>query len=104
MGGYPVTSIGYKAFKNHSQIESVSIPDSVTKIGMEAFMDCTNIRSITFGKNVANIESLAFSGCSSLSDFYITSVEAWLNVEINDNSANPMHYALTSSSFIQSLF
>ena len=37
---YPVTSIGYEAFRGCSGLTSVTIPNSVTSIGEEAFCDC----------------------------------------------------------------
>lgn len=39
INGYTVTSIGDSAFFEHSNITSITIPDSVTSIGSEAFIN-----------------------------------------------------------------
>ena len=44
--GVPITSIIYWAFRGHSNLISVTIPESVTSIGSEAFLDCTSLTSI----------------------------------------------------------
>jgi hypothetical protein len=56
--GYPVTSIGVKAFQ-YSTVTSVTIPDSVTNIGVAAFvgLSLTNI-----SVNVSNLVYSSLSG------------------------------------------
>lgn len=60
LGGYPVTSIGDKAFYCSYDLEGVTIPDSVTNIGDEAFYLCYNIKNITIPCNVTNIGDNVF--------------------------------------------
>ena len=43
-----VTSIGSMAFKGHSGLESIVIPESVISIGSNAFSDCTALKSVVF--------------------------------------------------------
>jgi len=64
LGGYPVTSIGDNAFKGHTEIVSLSIPDGVVSIGAYAFYGCSGLAKVTVGKNVATINTSAFSGTS----------------------------------------
>ena len=86
--GYDVTQIGYGVF-HLSNIESVSLPDSVisigdstfgycenlktislpasiTSIGRQAFINCTSLTNITLPNNLKSIGSMIFTGCSSL--------------------------------------
>lgn len=55
------------AFEN-SQIESVTLPDSLVYIGEQAFSCCTNIASVSIPKGVEEIGDHAFIGCVKLMD------------------------------------
>ena len=66
LGGYPVTTIGDKAFKECTSLTSVRIPDCVVTIGQEAFSGCTQLTSVTIMDGVATIGWYAFSGCAKL--------------------------------------
>ena len=57
---YSVTSIGYYAFTNCSDLNYVSIPNSVTSIGICAFENCTNLNSISIPSSVISIGGHAF--------------------------------------------
>ena len=56
---YNVVSIGERAFKGCTRINSVTMPESVTKIGKNAFQE-TSLQSITIGANVREICEEAF--------------------------------------------
>ena len=68
---YPVTSIGYSAFRDCSGLTSVTIPNSVTSIGSSAFRDCSGLTSITIPNSVTSIGEDAFWGCSGLTSITI---------------------------------
>ncbi len=66
MGGYPVRTIGDRAFSNCTNVTSVTIPSSVTGIGIYAFENCTNMTSVSIPNDVTFIGDGAFSYCKSL--------------------------------------
>ncbi len=61
------------AFKNRTDIKTVTIPESVTTITFHAFEDCSNLESISM-PNVTTIGSSAFDGCSSLESISMPNV------------------------------
>ena len=66
LDGIAVTSIGNRAFSEHFDLTSITLPDSVTNIEDSAFIDCKNLTSITLSDSVTNIGNLVFANCSSL--------------------------------------
>ncbi len=66
-----VTSIGNRAFKSCSNMESVTIPEGVTSIGESAFYGCSSLTSVTIPEGVTSIGESAFAGCSSLTSVTI---------------------------------
>ncbi len=82
--GYPVTSIGEKAFTTWTEIDggvtqitgrsnitSIIIPDSVTSIGDWAFSGCTGLTSINIPNSVTSIGDYAFNQCTGLTSITI---------------------------------
>ena len=69
--GFPVVSIGEKAFLNKGSLVSVTIPDSVTLIGRSAFYLCSKLKSVVIGKSVETISVCAFYDCKSLEKIVI---------------------------------
>ena len=66
LGGYPVTSIGARAFANCKNITRISIPSSVKSIGERAFYNCQNVTYIYIPSSVTSIGDSAFTRCNSL--------------------------------------
>jgi len=62
----PVTVIGEGAFKDHTGLTSITIPDSVWRIGDWAFAGCIGLTDVTIGSGVTVIGDYAFAGCSGL--------------------------------------
>ena len=60
LGGYPVTSIGFWAFRDCTSLTAVTIPDSVTSIGDFVFENCSSLTAVTIGSGVTSIGGYAF--------------------------------------------
>ena len=58
--------INNSLFSGHSDLNSVTIPNSVTSIGDGAFYNCSGLISVTIPNSVTSIGSYVFQGCSSL--------------------------------------
>lgn len=61
-----ITVIGEKAFLNFSELEDVSLPESLEEIGIYAFSACTSLRSIELSGSLQRIGNYAFENCISL--------------------------------------
>ncbi len=77
---YPVTRIGYDAFRDCDGLTSVTIPNSVTEIGEQAFRACSSLKSITIPNRVTFIEHHAFAWCDSLAS--VTIPNSVTNIEV----------------------
>jgi hypothetical protein len=69
--GLPVTTIGDFAFKNRTNITSVTIPASVTTVGMSAFVNCTSLTNVLILNGVTSLGYNAFGQCTSLTSFIV---------------------------------
>ena len=69
-----VKSIGYGSVSYCNKLTSLVIPDSVTSIGEKAFYDNTTLTSVTIGDSVETIGKKAFYGMGRIAciDFTIT--------------------------------
>ena len=71
---YTVVRIYYAAFCACSNLNAVTIPQSVTTIGADAFKSCTSLGVVNLTKGLKKIESGAFQYCSSLTAIYCNNV------------------------------
>ena len=69
--GDGVTTIGKTAFRDCSNLTSVTIPNSVTTIGLYAFSGCRALTSVTIPNSVTEIGGRAFYNCSALTSVTI---------------------------------
>ena len=58
--GKKITAIGAGAFRDCTELISVTIPDSITSIDWEAFYDCTSLKEVTIPASVTFIVDEAF--------------------------------------------
>ena len=61
-----VTELGDNAFRRHTALTSVSLPDSLTRISAGAFAGCAALTDVTMAEGIREIGASAFEGCSSL--------------------------------------
>lgn len=73
-----------------TSITAVVIEEGVTSIGRNAFCDCKALASVTIPSSVTSIALDAFQNCSKLESVYITSVDAWCNIEFANANSNPL--------------
>lgn len=60
VNGTPVTALDWGLFMEHSQLASVSIPDTVTSIGSKCFYGCRSLQEITLPASLTRINLDAF--------------------------------------------
>ncbi len=92
--GVPVECISASAFRNQTQIRSISLPDSLTSIESNAFAGCTGLTSIVIPDKVTSVDSTAFSGCTN-----ITTVS--MPASIRNYIPNVKNATITSGNAIQ---
>jgi len=61
---YPVTTIGQDAFEYCSNLQSVTLPNSITAINSYAFYYCTKLGSINLPEGLTTIGLRAFYSCN----------------------------------------
>ena len=66
--GFDDCFIDEMAFKGCSNLESISIPDSISMIGDHAFEECSSLYTITIPKSVTKLGDCAFACCTNLSN------------------------------------
>ena len=71
-----------------SDIENVIIEEGVTSIGECAFRSGSNINSLTVPSSLTLVQDRAFLYCS-IKNIYITSLEAWCNINFEEISSSP---------------
>ena len=104
-GDKQITEIPNCAFKNQSQLASITIPDFVTSIGDSAFSGCSSLQSIGIPSGVTSIGSFAFYGCSNIEDVHIDSVNDWLTLcgtfgISRNNYQNPLQASSDASLYV----
>lgn len=90
--------VGIAAFKGCTSITTIATPNGLTELGEFAFADCTKLVEVVFGEDLLEIGAFAFDGCTAITDVYFNNFEyVWDEVAIGAGnnsllSAN-MHFA-----------
>lgn len=80
-----MTRIGVTAFRDCTNMTSVTIPTSVMSISMGAFIRCKGLTSIDLPKGLKSIGWMAFSGCDGLKSLTIpANVDSIKNAAFSD--------------------
>ena len=66
-----ITSIGFSAFKDCSNLTKINLPEGVTSIGFGTFQGCSSLTKINIPEGVTEIGYCAFDGCSNLTEINI---------------------------------
>ncbi|WP_131783372.1 leucine-rich repeat domain-containing protein [Legionella gresilensis] len=66
-----VTSIGYAAFEECTDLKKLLIPAQITTIGDWAFWNCTNLKTVVLPENLTKIGQCTFHSCTSLEGLVI---------------------------------
>ena len=98
INGKLVTHISYDAFRDCTNINNITIPNSVTEILSQAFLGCSNMTSINMGNNITRIGNLAFGYCSSLTNITIPSKVNYIDEYIFYECTNLTSVEILSSS------
>ena len=61
-----VTLISASAFRNCTNLEQITLPDSLREIGAKAFENCTALTEMVIPDSVRLIQTSIFAGCTSL--------------------------------------
>jgi hypothetical protein len=69
-------------YLNGEEIKDLIIPNDVTSISDNAFYGCT-LNSVTIPDNVKSIGKNAFESCYGLTDFHISDIASWCNINLS---------------------
>ena len=87
-----VTAIRNSAFYYESNLNSVSIPNSVGTIGISAFEGSRKLKTVNIPQSVTSIGQKAFYRCEGLETVKADNIESWCKMEIGQD-ASPLVYA-----------
>lgn len=79
-----VTAIGESAFSGCNNLQTAKLSARLTKISDELFRDCENLTSVEVSSSITEIGEDAFSGCYELTSFPLSSL---INLQTISNSS-----------------
>lgn len=77
-----ITSIGYDAFGNFTNITELKLPSRLEEIGKMAFRKCSRLKSLIIPASVKSIGEYAFSSCIALETLEFEGTDE--NIKIDD--------------------
>ena len=73
LDGYPVKSIGDRAFRYCNTLENITVPSSIESIGINAFFSCSQLATVSLTTGLIAIGVGAFGSCRKLASISIPS-------------------------------
>lgn len=67
-------------------LTSITLPDSLKYIGYHAFNECENLETIYIGKSIKRIDESAFYACNNLVNVHIAFGTPWHKVKVGDEA------------------
>ena len=92
---YKVTSIGYNAFYDSSDLSGVTLPETIKSIGPKAFRNCGSLAAIVLPDSVGSVGTYAFRGCDSLKSLTLPASASFIDY-YTDSSVCPFDYDVIS--------
>ena len=59
-------TFGYQAFANCTELENITLPNTITSMADSVFQNCSSLESLNWPTGMTKIPGSTFSGCSSL--------------------------------------
>ena len=69
--GEGITILGSRAFRECTNLENVTLPNSLVEIEDRAFSLCSSLKAVTIPENVTKIGLYAFASCTGLSSIIV---------------------------------
>lgn len=88
-----IVEIGDRAFSGCEWLTEIELPEGISSIGASAFDSCSALESVTLPATLERVGSGAFELCSKLDNVYISSTEAWFEIDFASDSSCPLYYA-----------
>ena len=82
----------HNLYLNDDLLTDLIIPNGVTALKSYTFTYCKSLLTVSIPESVQKISN-TFVECENLNKVYITSIESWANIEMDNGDYNPLYYA-----------